>query len=105
MAMTLLSDRITAPVNEFAQLSGLGVSTVWAMIKDKRLEAIAIGRRRLIVIDSYRRLIEGQRAAPVVTVMTAAMPRGRPRQSRAATAEQSTKAERKPRSRGRPRAA
>jgi hypothetical protein len=105
MAMTLLSDRITAPVNEFAQLSGLGVSTVWAMIKDKRLETIAIGRRRLIVIDSYRRLIEGQRATPVVTVMTAPMPRGRPRRSQPAIAEQLTKAEHKPRRGGRPRAA
>jgi hypothetical protein len=85
MAMTLLSDRITAPVNEFAQLSGLGVSTVWAMVKDKRLETIAIGRRRLIVIDSYRQLIEKQRAEPEAHRKVANPPIGRgrrPKQSK-----------------------
>jgi hypothetical protein len=77
----LISDRITAPVNEFAAMSGLGVSTVWAMVKDRRLETIAVGRRRLVIIASYHKLIEEQRAAPVASVMTAPMLRGRPRKS------------------------
>jgi excisionase family DNA binding protein len=55
---------ISASVKEFARISGLGESTVWAMIHDGRLESIAIGRRRLVLIESYRRLIEQQRAAP-----------------------------------------
>lgn len=57
-------DIISASVKEFARISGLGESTVWAMIHDRRLETIAIGRRRLVLIDSFRRLIEQQRAAP-----------------------------------------
>jgi hypothetical protein len=82
MAM-FFSDQITAPVNEFARLSGLGISTIWAMIKDERLETVAIGRRRLIVLDSYRRLIDEQRSAPV---QPRPMPKGRPRQPRSASA-------------------
>jgi hypothetical protein len=81
----LVSDRITAPVNEFAAMSGLGVSTVWAMVKDRRLETIAVGRRRLVVLASYHRLIEEQRAAPLASAMTAPMPRGRPRKAAASS--------------------
>jgi hypothetical protein len=55
---------ISASVKEFSRISGLGESTVWAMIHDRRLESVAIGRRRLVLIDSYRKLIERQRAAP-----------------------------------------
>lgn len=60
-----MEDRISAPVSEFARISGLGQSTVWAMISDGRLETVAIGRRRLVLLDSYKRLIEGLRAGPV----------------------------------------
>jgi hypothetical protein len=55
---------ISASVPEFSRLSGLGQSTVWAMLHDGRLESIAIGRRRLVLIASYHRLIEQQRASP-----------------------------------------
>lgn len=57
-------DRITAPVNEFCRLSGIGRSLVYEMISDGRLASITIGKRRLIVLDSYRELIERHRAAP-----------------------------------------
>jgi hypothetical protein len=60
--MDFPADVISAPVREFARISGLGESTIWAMIHDGRLETIAIGRRRLVLIDSYRRLIKQQRA-------------------------------------------
>jgi hypothetical protein len=60
--MDFSPDVISAPVRGFARISGLGESTVWAMIHDGRLETIAIGRRRLVLIDSYRRLIKQQRA-------------------------------------------
>jgi len=57
-------DRITVPVGEFCRLAGIGRSLVYEMIGDGRLESILIGKRRLIVLDSYRRLIERQRAVP-----------------------------------------
>src|SRR5438105_6792918 len=62
MEVEIASNIISAPVKEFSRISGLGESTVWAMIHDGRLETIAIGRRRLVLIDSYRRLIKQQRA-------------------------------------------
>ncbi len=54
---------ITAPVAEFCRLSGLGRSRVYELIGDGTLDSITIGKRRLIVIDSYRRLVERRRSA------------------------------------------
>jgi excisionase family DNA binding protein len=54
---------ITASIPEFCRISGLGRSTVYEMLGDGSLDSITIGRRRLILIDSYRRLIEARRAA------------------------------------------
>jgi hypothetical protein len=64
MAMDLPTDIISTSVPEFSRLSGLGQSTIWAMLHDGRLESIAVGRRRLVLIASYHRLIEQQRASP-----------------------------------------
>jgi hypothetical protein len=64
--MDTISDRIiSAPVGEFCVLSGLGRTVVYEMMGDGRLDSIKIGKRRLILIDSYRRLVEQQRAAAV----------------------------------------
>jgi excisionase family DNA binding protein len=56
------TDRITAPINEFCRLAGIGRSLVYEMLGDGRLESITIGKRRLIVLASYHRLIERRRA-------------------------------------------
>jgi hypothetical protein len=53
---------ITAPIGEFCRLSGIGRTRIYELIGDGSLDSITIGRRRLIVIDSYRRLIERQRS-------------------------------------------
>jgi hypothetical protein len=66
LELAFRSDVISAPVPEFSRISGLGQSTVWAMLADGRLEAIAVGRRRLVLIDSYRRYIAQQRSGPPV---------------------------------------
>jgi hypothetical protein len=56
------SDRIiTTPIGEFCRISGIGRSRVYELIGDGSLESFTLGKRRLIVIDSYRRLIERQR--------------------------------------------
>jgi hypothetical protein len=57
-------DIISLSIKDFCRISGMGESTAWAMIHRGALETIAIGRRRLILINSYRKLIEEQRAAP-----------------------------------------
>jgi excisionase family DNA binding protein len=63
MAPMDTTDRITAPIGEFCKLAGIGRSLVYEMIGDGRLDSILIGKRRLIVLDSYRRLVERQRAS------------------------------------------
>jgi hypothetical protein len=55
---------ITAPVDVFCQMSGLGARKVWEMIATGTLDSVLVGRRRLIVIESYRRYI-AQRCATV----------------------------------------
>jgi len=51
-------DRISATIPEFRRLSGIGRSRIYELLKAGELESIHIGSRRLILIDSYRRLIE-----------------------------------------------
>ena len=59
---TVTADRaITATVREFCALTGLGVTKTYELMGVGDLESIKIGKRRLIVMDSYRRLIERQR--------------------------------------------
>jgi len=58
-----ISDRIiSAPISEFCALSGLGRTKVYEMLDSGELTSIKIGKRRLILIDSFRKLIERQRA-------------------------------------------
>lgn len=54
-------DPLAVTVNRAAELSGLGVSTVWALIKDGKLESTSVGRRRLVIFTSIKRLL-GQAA-------------------------------------------
>jgi hypothetical protein len=56
---------ITAPVSFFAtQIAGIGVSTAWALIAAGEIETIAVGRRRLVVIESWRNYVARKLAAP-----------------------------------------
>jgi hypothetical protein len=65
MAMDTFADRIiTAPVGEFCRISGIGRTRVYELIAAGDLDSITVGKRRLIVLDSYRRLIERQRGTP-----------------------------------------
>ena len=57
---TPLDKVITASIGEFCRLSGIGRTKVYELLGDGDLESISIGRRRLIVLESYRRLIERQ---------------------------------------------
>jgi excisionase family DNA binding protein len=55
-------DIITAPIPEFGRLSGLGRSKTYELIGEGKLKSIKIGKRRLIVISSWRQLVEEQLA-------------------------------------------
>jgi hypothetical protein len=58
-----INEPITATIGEFTRLTGLGRSTIYSLIGAQRLDSFRIGKRRLIVLASYGRLIEQQRAA------------------------------------------
>ena len=57
------SNMITATVAEFCRLSGLGRTKVYEMLGDGSLDSFNVGKRRLIVLASYGRLIEHRVAA------------------------------------------
>lgn len=53
--------RLTASVAGFCAATGLKRSMTYELIASGQLETIYFGRRRLILMDSYRRLVERQR--------------------------------------------
>ena len=52
---------ITATIPVFQRLSGISRSRIYELLAIADLKSIRIGRRRLIVIDSYHELIERKR--------------------------------------------
>lgn len=50
-------EQLTTSVNETMRTLGLGRTTVNAMILDGRLESVKLGRRRLVKVESIRRLV------------------------------------------------
>ena len=51
-------EQLTTSVNATMRALGLGRTTVNAMISDGRLESVKLGGRRLIKVESIRRLID-----------------------------------------------
>lgn len=51
---------ITATVAEFERLTGISKRSAWRLIHARQVESVMICGRRLIVMDSYRALIERQ---------------------------------------------
>jgi len=49
---------ITATIPEFFRVSGNWRSKTYELLAEGRLKSIKIGKRRLIVIDSYRQLVD-----------------------------------------------
>jgi excisionase family DNA binding protein len=62
--MNIQDPIITATIGEFCRLSGLGRTKVYELLGDGTLASITFGKRRLIIIDSYRALIERQLETP-----------------------------------------
>lgn len=48
---------LVTSVTQAATTLGLGRTSIYALIREGRLEAVKIGRRTLVKVDSIRRLI------------------------------------------------
>lgn len=57
------TDIITCTIPEFRRLSGISRSKTYELLDAGELESVHIGARRLVIVASYRRMIERQRAA------------------------------------------
>jgi hypothetical protein len=57
------TDIITATIPRFREISGIGRSKIYEMLDAGELESVHVGTRRLIVVDSYRRLLARLQAA------------------------------------------
>jgi excisionase family DNA binding protein len=54
----ITSPKITCSVKEATELTGLGKTTLYALLAEKKITSIRIGTKRLIHVDSLRRLLE-----------------------------------------------
>jgi len=51
---------ITASINDTARALGLGRTSIYALIKEGRLQTIKLGRRTLVKVESIRALTESR---------------------------------------------
>jgi excisionase family DNA binding protein len=58
-----MENQITATIAEFCRMTGIGRSSVYELISEGAIASITMGRRRLIVIESYRALVARKQAA------------------------------------------
>jgi hypothetical protein len=54
---------LAVPIKTTADALGIGLTKTWELVKQGKLETIAIGTRRLVLFASIERLIEELRAA------------------------------------------
>lgn len=50
--------KITATVKEACDMTGLGKTTIYALLDEGKLTSTRIGSRRLIHVESLRKLLE-----------------------------------------------
>jgi excisionase family DNA binding protein len=51
-------EAIATSIKDTAKALGLGRTSIYALIRDGRLETIKFGRRTLVKVESIRRLLE-----------------------------------------------
>ena len=65
---------LTVTFQTAKKLSGLGLTTLWKLVKEKRIEIVRIGGRSLITYRSLQSLL-----TPTASDVTSRRSRGRPR--------------------------
>jgi excisionase family DNA binding protein len=53
-------EAITTSINDAAKALNLGRTSIYALIREGRLDTVKLGRRTLVKIASVRKLIDGQ---------------------------------------------
>jgi excisionase family DNA binding protein len=48
---------LAVPVKTACKLTGIGNTTMWALIRTGRVKTVSIGRRRLVIFDSLELLL------------------------------------------------
>ncbi len=51
---------IVTSINDTAKALGLGRTSIYALIREGRLQTVKLGRRTLVKVESIRRLLDGQ---------------------------------------------
>ena len=61
---TIATDIITSTITNFTQRSGISRSQVYVLLERGELESAKVGGSRLIIEDSYHRLLDRVRVPP-----------------------------------------
>jgi excisionase family DNA binding protein len=82
--MTAPLTPLAVTIGEACRISGLGVTSIYDLLKEGRLQGHKIGRRRLVSYKSLQDLLEGNATstdsgAEQEQALAASRPRGRPR--------------------------
>jgi excisionase family DNA binding protein len=77
--MTVPYDIISRPPAEFCRMTGIGLTKLYEMLKKGELQSVTIGKRRLILLDSWRNYVSEHLGAPSATKETWKPPRPRAR--------------------------
>ena len=51
---------VCVSINDAAKALGLGRTSIYALIDEKQLDAVKVGRRRLVLVESIKRLVAKQ---------------------------------------------
>jgi hypothetical protein len=65
-------DPLTVTVAEARRITGLGLTTIWALIAKKEVDSVLVGRRRLVMFASLRRLLTPQNDDQIMQERSAA---------------------------------
>ncbi len=57
-----MNNPLAVTVQRARELTGLGNTTLYALIRDKKLETVTVGRRRLVLFKSLESLLQSEAA-------------------------------------------